>query len=242
MYKFLTDSYVFSINTIVKHVDAGLKFPQSVLLEDTVFYPQGGGQPSDTGKISCSGSVFNVKFVRWDAETNQAFHEGEFETGIFKVGDKVEARIDQEQRITNMKCHSAGHILGDAVDSLNLGIKCQKSYHFADGAYLEYTGTLETSKEELIERIDALVFDVVSKSLPIKVYFKLPSELSELEKDNVSEKVLESNQPIRFVQVEGYPACPCGGTHLRNTSELKNISIRKINTAKKKIKFCYRFE
>ncbi|KAG0536870.1 hypothetical protein BDA96_03G099000 [Sorghum bicolor] len=119
----------------------------AVVLDATVFHPQGGGQPADTGVISAGGARFLVEDVR--AKDGVVFHYGRFEgteqgCGIgFKEGETVSLEVDAERRSFNSRLHSAGHLLDICVHNVGLfHLQPGKGYHFPDGAFVEYKGVI----------------------------------------------------------------------------------------------------
>ncbi|XP_039809475.1 alanine--tRNA ligase-like isoform X1 [Panicum virgatum] len=119
----------------------------AVVLDATVFYPQGGGQPADTGAISAAGTRFLVEDVR--AKDGVVFHYGRFEGAGegcrhgFKEGGCVSLEVDAERRSLNSRLNSAGHLLDICVSNVGLShLEPGKGYHFPDGPFVEYKGVI----------------------------------------------------------------------------------------------------
>jgi len=91
----------------------------TVILNRTAFYPQGGGQPCDTGIIESKDSTFVVNEVK--IENNFVKHIGIFVNGFFKKNELVTCKIDKERRLFLSRLHSAGHVIDMAVKKLNIG-------------------------------------------------------------------------------------------------------------------------
>src|SRR3989338_1480881 len=126
-----------------------------VLLDQTVFYPQGGGQPYDTGMIESPSGKFLVEEVRF--VEGAVRHMGVFESGSFAAGDSVICRVDADRRLLHARIHSAGHLVDKAVAELNLPWKPGKGYHFPQGPYDEYEGSLDgLDKEKLKSDLEGL--------------------------------------------------------------------------------------
>ncbi|KAG9815013.1 ThrRS/AlaRS common domain-containing protein, partial [Aureobasidium melanogenum] len=120
-----------------------------VVTEQTIFHPQGGGQPSDVGIMKTSNSIFNVSAVRMDAVSNgQVLHFGRFEPGnsAFAEGETVTQEIDTEKRLLYSRLHTAGHVLGAATRKLLEkeveGFDELKASHFPDAASCEFQGSI----------------------------------------------------------------------------------------------------
>ncbi|MFY9463074.1 MAG: alanine--tRNA ligase-related protein [Candidatus Sungiibacteriota bacterium] len=84
-----------------------------VMLDATIFYPQGGGQPYDTGAIESGVGRFIVQDTRFTDGIVK--HIGHFETGMFAVGEQVELSVDADRRALHSRLHSAGHVVDMAV-------------------------------------------------------------------------------------------------------------------------------
>ena len=116
------------------------------VLDKTIFHPQGGGQPSDSGVITANGVEFNVSMVRKDGETVK--HYGNFTNGgpdQLPKGSKVALQINLDDRRLYARIHSAGHLLDAAVQNLGLQLEPGKGYHFPNSPFVEYKGTIPPS-------------------------------------------------------------------------------------------------
>ena len=143
-------------STIEKSLD------DSVILDQTVFHPQGGGQPSDLGYITSEDqkTVFRVESVR--NNENEVIHFGTYEQGgPFSVNDKVDLKVDSEKRFLHSRLHSAGHLIDVALAELGrTDLKPGKGYHWEVGTYVEYIGKVE-DKQELIDALTVKVNDLI---------------------------------------------------------------------------------
>ena len=110
----------------------------ALVLDCTVFHPQGGGQPADTGIIKSETGEFVVTDTRLN-ENGIIYHFGEFTHGSINNGDTVRLEIDQNARILHARLHSAGHLIDIAVRKAGLtNLIPTKGYHFTNGANVEY--------------------------------------------------------------------------------------------------------
>ncbi len=195
----------------------------SIILDQTVFYPQGGGQPYDLGTISSEAALFQVKEVRY--VDGVVHHIGTFEIDSFKVGDIVTCEIDIERRKINTRLHSIGHLIDIAVQELNLRWKPGKGYHFPEGAYIEYSGSTNRKDTlELIKEIENKSNEIVSKKIETRIEF--------------SQKSTQDGKPLRIVYYGGF-GVPCGGTHVANLGDILSVTIRKIKQDKDRIRVSY---
>jgi alanyl-tRNA synthetase len=223
--KYLEDTYLFQYKA--KVVDIFMQEDKTVIvLDETIFYPQGGGQPSDFGYINNSNGKFEVQKTIFRPE-GVVWHIGQFLEGSFKIGQEVDLQINEIKRIINAKNHSAGHLIDWVIEDLEIVIKPVKGYHFEDGPYVEYEADLEID-EMLQQKIEDKANQLIQADLEIDFYFE--------------EKKHESGKPMRIMKVKGYQNSPCGGTHVKRTSEIGMIKIRKIKAKKGVIKISYQIQ
>lgn len=204
---------------------------KAVILDRTIFYPQGGGQPTDTGHINSNNGVFKVKFVGLDHD-GIVWHFGEFESGTFADKENVTLEIDKEKRKLHARIHSAGHLIDCVLQNMNVSIKPDKGFHFVDGSYIEGDGELD-DKETFKVHLERKVNELVRQGLALN-----KEELSECE---AKEKGIEAppGKNVRIVGFEGYDPCGCGGTHVSESKDIGHITIRKVSSKKGRVKISY---
>jgi len=205
----------------------------AIILDQSIFYPQGGGQPADTGEISSENGIFEVTDTRL-SEDGTVLHFGKFKSGNFKAGEEVSLKIDDDKRKLNARNHSAGHLLDVAVKELGLAtsLKPLKGYHFPDGPYVEYEGALE-NPSQYQELLETKINDLIKAQIEV-IKTKLNPE--EAEKMGIWAPPGKSARVINFKNFEG---CGCGGTHVENSKEIGTIKIRKISSKKGKTTIRY---
>lgn len=205
-----------------------------LILDQTVFYPQGGGQPYDTGVISNHSSSLRVEEVRFIE--GKVHHIGILENGEFQSGAAIECRVDKDRRILHTRLHSAGHIVDMGLKQLVITWTPGKGYHFPDGPYVEYYGNLDAPSEQLKTDLENACNEIIMSDLQTTTRFVEKCNMSK-----VCEHVpdyLPENKPARVVMYGDF-GIPCGGTHVRNLGEIGSISIRKIKQKKGLIKVSY---
>ncbi|HAS46850.1 MAG TPA: hypothetical protein DCS93_40570 [Microscillaceae bacterium] len=228
---YLKDTFLFETSAQfleVKEHEKGI----AVLLSNTIFYPQGGGQPADQGQIIGTSGEFQVQDVRLDAE-GVVWHFGSFTSGSFTANERVTLKINRERRIQHAKIHSAGHLLDCAVEKLQLTqIIPTKGFHFPEGPYVEYEGVLENGAE-MLPQIQTALNEVIGQN-PAVIVKELTYE--EAQAQGIS---APPGKSARIVNFEGFAACGCGGTHMPNAQEIGSIQLRKIKSKKGKTKISY---
>lgn len=206
-----------------------------VVLDQTVFYPQGGGQPYDQGIIESSLGRFVVEEVRF--VDGVVKHIGKFESGAFQKSEAVDCVVDAERRALHSRIHSAGHVVDMAVTKLGLNWVPGKGYHFPDGPYVEYAGGLEgLDKEKIKTDIEALCNKFIQEGMVTKLVF--------MDKDRMASvchfvpDYIPEGKPARVV-LYGDFGIPCGGTHVSNLLEVKSMTIRKVKQERGNIRVAY---
>ncbi|HUO84431.1 MAG TPA: alanine--tRNA ligase-related protein [Thermoanaerobaculia bacterium] len=206
-----------------------------LILDQTVFYPQGGGQPCDQGWIERNGSRFRVEEVRFlDGIVR---HAGFFDGAAFREGEEVRCLVDAGRRLLHSRIHSAGHVVDMAVTELDLGWIPGKGYHFPQGPYVEYRGNLEgLDKQRLGAEIEKRANDLVRSGLVTRVTLMTRGELSAVCRF-VPEYVPEE-KPSRVVFYGDF-GVPCGGTHVAALGEIESVTIRKIKQNGETVRVAY---
>lgn len=151
------DTYLAHASATIENIEInedGKKGEEFIItVNKTIFHPQGGGQPSDTGFIRNDAFEFKVSMVRKNGEIVQ--HVGNFTKGTEKnvsKNDSVNLSIQLEDRKLYARLHSAGHLLDAAVKSLGLELVPGKGYHFPNSPYVEYKGTIPADKRLVVKQ------------------------------------------------------------------------------------------
>lgn len=220
---------------------------QAVILESTIFHPQGGGQPSDIGFITIPNSP--IKFLVEDVRSKDGivYHYGHAENleGIqlewrIEPRTMVHLHVDESRRNLNSRLHSAGHLLDISVRNIGLGhLEPGKGYHFLDGPFVEYKGTvpqseLQSKLEEIERDVNALIAGGGKVSAAVLPY----EEAVQLCGGQLPEYIQKGSSP-RIVKLGENPGCPCGGTHVHDISEIRSMKISQIRTKKGMTKVFY---
>lgn len=209
-----------------------------VILDQTIFYPQGGGQPYDTGEITSGSKIFRVNEVRFISGI--VHHIGTFESEHFVQGENVTCIIDAGKRNLHSRIHSAGHIVDMALKKLGVSWKPGKGYHFPNGPYVEYSGTLENIDiDKLKSSLEEACNEITSQSIFTKILFMKKEEMGSV--CQFVPEYIPENKPGRVVMYGDF-GIPCGGTHVANLNEIGKITIRKIKKEGENIRVSYQVE
>lgn len=195
-----------------------------IIIDQTCFYPQGGGQPSDTGIIKKQDLIFSVSKVIKDTEKN-VIHYGTFNSSsIFNIDDEVFCEIDIPRRLMHSKIHTMGHLIDGLLIDCGYNFKPDRAYHYPEGPYVQYFLEKNMSQEELDiikEKIEKHGKDIIKKDLPIII------------------RLAPDDSSYRIVTITGYKDIPCGGTHVNTINEIKSFIIKKIKIEKGFLRISY---
>ena len=208
-------------------VKAGLGF---VVLDRTAFYPESGGQPSDTGTLTYgSGLVKVFKVLRRGSEI---FHYLE---GDIPAGSRVHGAVDWGRRLWNMRRHSAEHLLTGLIEALGEPPKV-----FSDLERLEYQPSNLT--EEQIRGVERRFNEIVEEDAPVRVYYEERARIDasgDPRKMVFLQKIPRNVDRLRMVDIGGYASTFCFGTHIKSTKEIGRLSELRLEDAKKGKKIIY---
>ena len=203
---YYSDSHMSEFSaTVLSVTEENGKF--AVTLDRTAFFPEGGGQGSDTGFIG-GVRVYDVQI-----KNGVIYHYTE---KPLEEGKQVACAVDFDRRFRNMQNHSGEHIISGIVHRLygyeNVG------FHLSDEMTVDFDGEL-TRKQ--LDEIEDLANKAVYENLPVRAYFPKKAELDSL--SYRSKK--EINEDLRIVEIEGVDVCACCAPHVRLTGEIGVIKI-----------------
>lgn len=214
---FHTDSYLKEFNATV----TGMR-GREIALDRTAFYPGGGGQPHDLGKILAGDRVWEVKKIGKDKNDGEIWHEVEGDPP--PIGAQIRGWIDWERRYRLMRTHTALHIL--------CGVIFRDYRSPVTGGNMEpLQGRLdfefESMRQELVKEIEEKINREVTAARPVRVQI-LPREAAFQIPDLIRTKINllpPGIAEVRTVEIEGLDLQADGGTHVANTSEVGPLRI-----------------
>lgn len=200
---------------------------RSIAAVPHLFYPEGGGQPSDIGQIIANGDRYKV--IRAEKYNNHIMLELDVPPNL-KAGDTVKGVVDSKIRIMHSRLHTSLHIL-NAVIFEKFNARVTGAQISSDGlARMDFN--LPDVPNSEIRDLEARINDIVEKDLTVSVYY-LPYEeamkiggIVRTENRNVP---VDKNRRVRIVEIEGLDRQACGGTHVSKTSECGRIQFQKID-------------
>lgn len=196
-----------------------------VQLDETIFHPKGGGQPSDEGMIGGIKVAFVHKnfYDKNHLDKFEIFHCFEMDQPFnFNVGDEVELKVNAPIRLLHSRLHTAGHVLAEAVNMHFPELEGYQGNHYPNNCYVKFKMPADMMVEDSIkQRVEAEINSWIDQNLEVDV-------------------VLEPSG-VRKVKVYKNWS-PCGGTHVKSLKEVIRMEITEISKNKKEgvvtIKYC----
>ncbi|MEK7599819.1 MAG: alanine--tRNA ligase-related protein [Patescibacteria group bacterium] len=227
---------IVSCEAQVVSVDKAEDGRDVVILDQTCFYPRGGGQDWDTGTVKAEGGSFSVEEVRLD-EHGVVHHIGNLE-GKLSVGQSVQCEVNKSTRQLNTKLHSAGHLVDMAMQDLQPEWIPARGAHYPHMSFVEYQVPQEAQvNEEFKAIVQARVSELSKSAYDNQLLFMSKDEMTKYCRhvpDN-----LPSNKPSRIVLYSDDFGIPCGGTHVKKAQDVGDITITKIKIKKGLAKVSY---
>ncbi|MCG8413793.1 MAG: alanyl-tRNA editing protein [Pseudomonadales bacterium] len=215
---FREDSYLKQCQATVQIAEGHL-----VILNQTVFYPMGGGQPGDSGKLLLEdGTELRVVDTQKDVDGRGIAHLLEENSPLPAVGSTVEALIDWERRYRHMRMHSCLHLLCSLIDGGVTGGSISETKSRLDFDLQDTT----LDKQFLTEELNRLVAEDHSLSARWITEEEMTSQQDLVR--TMSVKPPSDEGRVRLIEVEGVDLQACGGTHVSRTSEIGAEQIGKI--------------
>ncbi len=187
-----------------------------VVLDQTLFFPEEGGQTPDRGSIN-GCEVTDVQIQKGIITHNILCPENTQNTTAIKTGERVFGKIDWTRRYYNMQNHTGEHVLSGILfrqfKSNNVG------FHLSDNLVTVDTSR-DLTKEELLS-LEIQANETIYKNAPVKTFYPEPEVLEKL--DYRSKGEIEG--PVRLVEIEGVDLCACCAPHVAHTGEIGIIKI-----------------
>ena len=190
-----------------------------IILDQTVFYAEGGGQLGDTGLIKVGQQEIQIENTIKENNLIKHIFSSKFE---FEIGDNVTCIIDWDRRYKLMKMHTSLHLLCSLVNAKVTGGSV------GDGkGRLDFNLDFKPNKEELKDNLN----DLIQGNHDITISWISAQELDKNPNLVKTMSVLppRTNGSIRMVRIgDNIDYQPCGGTHVKNTSEIGLVEINKV--------------
>lgn len=199
---------------------------EGIRLDRTIFYPMGGGQPGDTGRLRLDdGRVVEIVDTRKGQDAHDILHIPAEGCELPETGIPVTAEIDWERRHRLMRMHTCLHLLCAIIKGDVTGGQ------ISDGkGRLDFNLLPETALDKVA--LTAALNGLIAADHPVTPRWIADEELAarpELVR-TMSVKPPSGQGKVRLLDIAGVDLQPCGGTHVRRTSEIGAVEIVKIES------------
>jgi len=191
--------------------------PDFLVLDQTAFYAEGGGQPWDAGVLRWEGGEARVHKVTKEKGIIRHF--------VDRIPEKDELHgiVDWDRRYAHMRYHTSQHLMSGVVWSI-FGARTVGNQLYADRARVDFQPVSFTPED--LTRIADECNRAIAEALPVRITeedrVKIENEIGDRSLVDLIPKHITR---LRVVRVGGRDYCPCGGTHLKNTSEIGRLRI-----------------
>ena len=210
---------IFLDSTLVKQASEGQKV--LIVLDQTTFYGESGGQVGDIGTIFSKDVEVLVDNVM--RKKNVFLHYGTIKKGILTIGQKVKTNVSSSNRAKAAANHTATHLLQSALKSVvNESVGQKGSLVAFNKLRFDFNSSNPISKDQ-ISKIETLVNSWIMENHALEI--KNMSKSEALEKGAVAMFGEKYDDEVRVVNVPGVSMELCGGTHVKTTSELGSFKI-----------------
>ncbi|PGK51718.1 alanyl-tRNA editing protein [Priestia megaterium] len=217
---YLENSYLKEYETDIISINEN-----NVVLKETIFYPGGGGQPSDKGLILQEDETYKVVSVK--RNNGEIYHE--LDRPLKDANQPVTMKVDWSWRFQNMRYHTLLHVISgylyEHYNALATSNQIEKDY-----ARLEVALSSEVIEEIPFEQLEENLKELLKE--PHEVVTQSMSKEEASQQEGIIKTTINLLPPslkeIRTVAIEGIDKQACGGTHVDNTSEIGDFSIVKI--------------
>lgn len=206
-----------------------------IVLDETIFHPKGGGQPSDRGMLRGAGFKFEVRKAML-AANGVIVHWGKTLEGAPKESP-ADSKLDWDWRFLMMRRHSAAHLLDHCLAQVaGSNVETLDSW-LGDQCYVAYKGQPPSAKQ--LAEVETLENQVIKRGASVTSEEVSTEQLKREYADSPNLQRLPSTERLRLVTIEGCRPIACGGTHPRNVSEARSIRIGKLEMVDKGFRIHY---
>jgi len=218
---YLYDSYLEEFEATVTHAEGS-----RVVLDQTAFHPLTGGVACDFGYLMKDSVKYRVARVEINRETKEISHALEVETADFKQGDIVKGALDWDRRYRLMRLHTAAHLVATMLYNNYSALVTGGQ---VDPEHVKLDFNLPRTEREIFEAAVAKANAEAAKGVELKIYFLAREEALKMPGVvKLAEKMPPEEKNLRMVEIPGIDLQADGGPHVRNTNEIGEIRLLKI--------------
>lgn len=220
---YLSDSYQRNCESQVLKIAQEKKKRIYLILNQTIFHPKGGGQPTDQGTLQSPSCTIDVRKTMF--RKGIVIHYGKILHGSIDNA-KLTGEIDWPRRYQFMKRHTAGHLLDHCLTHMTGTPVITTDSWLGDGCYVGYQGKAPSDRQ--LKQAVQMANEWIQKGHPVILETVSAQELLRRAPDAPNVYRLPNLEAYRIVTIQGCTPIPCAGTHLRNIQEIAQMTISKI--------------
>jgi misacylated tRNA(Ala) deacylase len=192
--------------------------PNYVTLDRTAFYAESGGQPFDTGRLEWEDASTRVQKVLKEGKETRHY------VGELPEADRVVGRLDWDRRHAHMRMHTAQHLFSGLVFQ-RFGARTTGNQLYVDYSHVDFAPAGFSADD--LKAMEADFNEVVDAEVPVTIYEEdrkvLETQIAE--ERAILDLIPRSIRRLRVIKIGDRDLCPCGGTHVRNTSEIGHMRV-----------------
>lgn len=217
---YLYDSYLKEFNAEITGIEG-----EKIILSQTAFHPLTGGVANDTGLLIKEDEKLRVVDVKLDGEMDEVIHIVDGKAN-WKPGEKVKGIIDWDRRYRLMRLHTAAHLIAAILyrdyNALITG-------GHVDVKKVREDFNLEKPDRRIFEDAVRKANEAVKRRIPVKIYFLSREEAMKIPGIvKLAERMPPKVKELRIVEIEGIDVQADGGPHVKNTGEVGEIKLLKV--------------
>ncbi|MBS7622545.1 alanyl-tRNA editing protein [Candidatus Bathyarchaeota archaeon] len=222
------DSYLRETSCTLLRVEPDERRAYYVITDQSIFHPKSGGQPSDIGRITGDSFALEVKKAMFSEGV--VIHWGKIVEGEVHTGP-ANLSIDWGPRYRYMRRHTAAHLFDSCLAAV-MGRRLESTDSWVgDDSYVGYRGA--SPNIEQLRTAEKMENELIEKGADVTARVVERNEIASLLTEFPSLDRLPTDKGLRIVTIEGFQGIPCGGTHVRNISEIGRFQLKPISPSDK---------
>ncbi|MGH9617840.1 MAG: alanyl-tRNA editing protein [Acidobacteriaceae bacterium] len=229
-----TDSFLMNFDAVVTDIQevsrANGRSLWRVALDRSAFYPTGGGQPNDLGKliaISRGGAELTAEIV--DVEEDEHDEVWHHTVKPLVAGTRIHGVVDEARRLDHVQQHSGQHLLSAALIQI-CGARTV-SFHLGE-AVSTIDLDVESLPESTLEQVEDLANRVIAEDRPVTVSVVAREKAERWLATGELRKLPSRRDDLRIVEIADFDRNACGGTHVRSTGQIGGLHLRRLEKVK----------
>ncbi len=228
---YLKDSYLKETYAKIINKDGS-----EITVDIDIFYPEGGGQPADSGKVLYKEEEYSVKDIKKDGKDIVLVLDREIAAN---EADEIKEILDWEKRYAHMKLHTAIHIIDGVLERDYNSSLITGNQIYDDRARIDISmdGLTKELASEIIEKANTIISE--GHEVNVKFLTKEEAANKNLVRTQPGRELMNTLDIVRVIEISGLDEQMDGGTHVKNTNEIGHITLESFENKGKKNKRLY---